>query len=151
MSQHSPDLVALLSRLHENGQITRKGFANAADVSQSTSDRIFREGWDAFADVQRAVRNLPLPVAFDLLTLIAGDRFEVKHRGAAADGCDGVLGALRIGDTAAEMGIRILEADADKLRTHTEAAEILAHINGIRRFCDAVEEANTKLTGRRAG
>jgi hypothetical protein len=148
---HTPDLVALLDRLHESGQITRKGFANAADVSQSTSDRIFREGWDAFADVQRAVRNLPLPVAFDLLTLIAGDRFEVKHRGAAADGCEGVQGALKIAENGAELGLKIVQADSDRIRTHEEAAEIQARLNHIRRCVDAVEEANTKLTGKRAG
>jgi hypothetical protein len=148
---HTPDLVALLDRHRQQDQITRKAFADAVDCSQSTADRVFQSGWDAFADVQRAVRNLPLPVAFDLLTLLAGDRFEVKHRGAAADGCEGVQGALKIAENGAELGLKIVQADSDRIRTHEEAAEIQARLNHIRRCVDAVEEANTKLTGRRAG
>jgi hypothetical protein len=151
VSQHSPDLVALLNRLHENDQLTRKAFAQAIDVSERTADRVFVDGWSDFENVQRAVRNLPLTVAFDLLTLIAGDRFEVKHRGAAAEGCEGVAGALKIAENGAELGLKIVQADADRIRTHEEAADIQARLNHIRRCCDAMEESNAKLTGRRAG
>jgi hypothetical protein len=146
---HSPDLVALLSRLHESGQITRKAFKDAADVSQSTADRIFNHGWEDFENVQRTLKNLSLSTSFDLLTLIAGDRFCVAHRGMSADGCEGVQGALKIAEAGAEMGMRIVEADADKIRTHDEAAAILAQVNHIRRCCDAVEENNRKLSPRK--
>jgi hypothetical protein len=148
---HTPDLVALLDRHRQNDSITRAQFADAADVSQSTADRIFREGWSDLHHVRLAVRNLPPGVAFDLMTLIAGDRFEVKHRGAAADGCEGVAGALKIAENGAELGLKIVQADADRIRTHEEAADIQARLNHIRSCCDSVEEHNTKLTGRRAG
>lgn len=148
MSQHSPDLVALLDRHRQADTITRKAFATAIDVSDRTADRVFVDGWEDFDKLKSAVANLPLSLAFDLLTIIAGDRFAVAHRGAAADGCNGVEGALRIADTAAEMGMKILKADVDKIRTHEESSEIQGYVNHIRRFCDAVEEHNRKLTPR---
>jgi hypothetical protein len=146
---HTPDLVALLDRHRQTDTITRAQFADAADVSQSTADRIFRDGWDHLHHVRLAVQNLPLTVAHDLLTLIAGDRFCVAHRSMSAEGCEGVQGALKIAEAGAEMGMRIVEADADKIRTHDEAAAILAQVNHIRRCCDAVEENNRKLTPRK--
>jgi hypothetical protein len=148
---HTPDLVALLDRHRQSDSITRTQFADAVDISQSSADRIFRDGWPDMNHVRLGVRNLPLPVAFDLLTLIAGDRFEVKHRGAAADGCEGVQGALKIAENGAELGLKIVQADSDHLRTHDESAAILSQLNHIRRCCDAVEQNNARLTGKRAG
>jgi hypothetical protein len=148
---HTPDLVALLDRHRQTDTITRAQFADAADVSQSTSDRIFRDGWDHLHHVRLAVKNLPLTVAHDLLTLIAGDRFCVAHRGAELEQCEGVHGAMKIAKSGAELGMTILRADSDKIRTHDEAAEILQDVNEIRRICDAIEAQNSKLTPRKAG
>jgi hypothetical protein len=148
---HTPDLVAMLDRHRQKDEITRAQFADAVDISQSSADRVFRDGWPDLHHVRLGIQNLPLGVAFDLLTLIAGDRFCVTHRGAAAEGCEGVAGALKIAETGAELGLKIVQADSDRIRTHEESAEIQARLNHIRRCVDAMEEVNKALTGRRAG
>jgi hypothetical protein len=151
MSHKTPEAIAILDRHRQNETITRKQFAHAIDVSDRTADRIFTDGWDALAEVTLAFQNLPLPLAFDLITSAVRGRFNVTHSGAVADGCQGVHGAMKIAKSGAELGMTILRADSDKIRTHEEVAEILEDINDVRRVCDSLEAENLKLTGRRAG
>ena len=146
---YSPDLVALLNRHHENETLTRKQFATAADTSDRTADRVFRRGWQAFEQVQRTIRNLPLCVSFDVLTLLVGGRFTVEHRGAAAEGCEGVRGMLRAAEHAAQGGLKIARADEDSIRTDAEHTEIAAEINAMRRILDALETENDRKRARR--